>query len=232
MPTAPTNTPISPAPTNQPDLSGIKSTIDTLNSTLNEITERMDTIEDQVANPPAPTPPPAKEPTWEPKSWADVPKKSEEIAKQVVEDALKAKEEATEAERQAQEAKKKVIDQEFENQIKELEDSGKIPKVAKPDDENDAGRQARREIYGLGVHYDSPNLKKMAELRDNFTKAGYKYDPKADKLIRVGTSPTYTVEAPVSGGGKAISKEGKPEYKTIHASSMDAMLRAFNEGQI
>jgi len=220
--TAPVITP--PAP----DLSGINATIDKLNTTLNEITERIDSVEEQVTAATKPAEPPkTDEDEWKPNKWSDIPKKSEEIAEDVVERKLQEKEQAEVDAKQAEADKQKAINDEFDKQLGELETSGKIPKVVDANNEDDPGRAARRELFGLGVHYESTNLTKLAELRETLSKQGYKYDTKAGKLIRTNSAPTYSQNAPIAGVNKSGSSETKPSYKDIHLKSADQLRREY-----
>lgn len=109
--------------------------------------------------------PPSDE-TFDPKDWKDVFSKVEEVAAQ--------KYQAIEADKQAQaeaaRADEVRINAEFDRQLTQLEKDGKLTKIGDPNDDNDPGVKARKEIFNLGVTYKSVDLIKMADLRDKLRK--------------------------------------------------------------
>ena len=221
--------PTAPAPT--ADLSKIEETLSSLTDQLTSITDRLDSFEGKIETPPEPTPPTVE--GWQPKTWEDFPKlvgeKATEIANSIYDERLRLSNEMADKVRKDQEASQKGIDAELDTIVTELTKSGKLPEVKNADDVNDPGRLAQKELYGLAVHYNSHDLRAIAELKDNLHQAGYSYDVMAKKVIRSSPAP-YGKMAPVSSSQRATEGGRKPTYEDIHKSSMDSLVRRFMEG--
>ena len=143
------------------------------------------------------------------KGWNEVFEKAAEIADS------KAKENLTnylEEQKKVQDqgkAEEQRIDQYLDGQIDQLVKDNKIPAIKDANDPNDPGKVARKELFGLGVEYGSTNLAKMADLRDKLN----------------GKSPAGA-DAPIGTSTKTTTTNTKsPDYKYIHESSMDKMIR-------
>lgn len=234
----PTNTP----PADDKALTSILEGLSKLSDSVVGITERLDTFDETIEGiksaqttpqPPAPVTP---EPKWKPKTWDEFPAKAEEIAKDVVEKTLEEKEAAKikaqeDATAQAQ-ALKDQIDQDFDNQFEVLQKNGAIPEVKDVKDPNDEGKVVRKELFALGIKYNSPDLVAMAQLRDEWVKNGYTLDlnvehPDQSKWIRSNPSP-FGQHAPVGSSSKSAPSKSGPTYKEIHNLSMDEMIRRYN----
>lgn len=143
------------------------------------------------------------------KGWNEVFEKAAEIADTKARETLEnyLKDQKTQQEQtKAEEAR---IDQYLDTQVEGLVKDGKIPAIKDENDPNDPGRIARKEIYNLGVEYESTNLVKMAELRDKFN----------------GKAPAGA-DAPVGTSTKTTTNNSKgTDYKYIHETSMDKMIR-------
>lgn len=144
------------------------------------------------------------------KGWNDVFAKAAEIADTKAGEKLEkylTEQKQIQDQSKAEEAR---IDQYLDTQIDQLVKDGKIPAIKDEADPNDPGRVARKELYNLGVEYESTNLAKMADLRDKLN----------------GKSPAGA-DAPVGSSTKTTTSNNKstPDYKYIHESSMDKMIR-------
>lgn len=237
--------PINPPAADDKALTSILEGLGKLSDTVTNITERLDSFDETLEGiktasveptPPAPAPGTPAEPKWKPKSWDEFPAKAEEVAKTVVEQTLKDKEDAKikadeDAKAQA-EALKTQIDQDFDNQFEVLQKNGAIPEVKDVKDPNDPGKQVRKELFALGIKYNSPDLVAMAQLRDEWVKNGYTLDlntekPNESKWIKSNPSP-FGASAPVGSSAKSAPNKSGPTYKEIHGLSMDEMIRRYN----
>ena len=235
----PTNTP----PANDPnkDLSSIMEGLGKLSDMVTGITSRLDEVDETVEalknNPPAPaTPEPPKPEGWKPKTWDEFPAKAEEVAETVVERKLKEKEEAAIKDQEDRvkqaEALKTQIDEDFDRQFEALEKGGAIPEVKDVKDPNDPGKTVRKELFALGIKYNSPDLVAMAQLRDEWTSNGYTLDldikdPGKSKWIKSNPSP-FGANVPVGSSSRSAPSKTGPTYKEIHGLSMDEMIRRYN----
>ncbi len=227
-------------------LASILEGLGKLSDTVSTITERLDTFDEtlegikqgagQPAAPATPAPGAPAAPTWKPKTWDEFPQKAEEIAGAVVDKKLKEREDA--AVRETEEAKKQAeqlrsqIDEDFDRQFEALEKGGAIPSVADVKDPNDPGKVVRKELFALGIKYNSPDLVAMAQLRDEWVKNGYTLDlniqdPSKSKWIKSNPSP-FGAGAPVASSSRSAASKTGPTYKEIHSLSMDEMIRRYN----
>lgn len=128
-----------------------------------KLSEELNSIKETLNNRPEV---PAGDETFEPKTWDDVFSKVEQVAQNKY-DAIEAERTRQIEEGKAAEAR---INAEFDRQLGQLEKEGKLTKISDPNDDNDPGVKARKEIFNLGVTYRSTDLIKMAELRDKLRK--------------------------------------------------------------
>ena len=182
---------------------------------MNEITDLMKPQKEE----------PAEEEHFQPDTWDDVLNKQKEIAEETLEEKeTKRVQESQERERQ-QRVARETIDKEFDKQIKEAEEAGNLTPIKDPKDENDPGRQARKELFGLAIKFGTTNLSGVAEELKIMHEQGLAFDPKANKTIRVkpsgfgrmapvGSSSTTTGTAPTVG----------LSYDELHKSSLDALI--------
>ena len=237
----PIQSPAAPEPNK--DLASILEGLTKLSDSVSTITERLDDFDTQIqeigkasAEPPAPVAPVAPEPKWKPKTWDEFPAKAEEIAKTVAKQTYAE----IEAERlKAIEDKNKQvedlhsqIDQDFDKQMELLEQHKAIPVVKDVNDPNDEGKKVRKELFALGIKYNSPDLVAMSQLRDEWVSNGYTFDmdvknPNNSKWIKSNPRP-FGAGAPVGSSSSSAPSGNKPSYKDIHGLSMDEMIRRYN----
>lgn len=178
------------------------------------------------ANPPPP-PPATQEDGWTPSTWDDIPKLVDEKATALFDKKLAEREAAEQAAVKAREDKDKAINEQFDKVLTELETAGKIPKVTNESDPADPGKQARKELYGIGVRFGTPDLKAAMDIKEALAQAGQAFDPTTQKIIKVNPAP-MGANAPVgSSSNSGANNSGGPDYKTIHSLSMDQLARKF-----
>ena len=153
---------------------------------------------------------------WTPSTdggWNDVFEQTSKIAKESAANAaataVNAYKDEVAQEQKDRQAKEDKYNKEFDDQIASLEKDGRIPKIEKEGDEKDPGEIARKEIYQLGVDYDSSNLIKMADLRD-----------------KVKSVPPKGIDAPVGSSARTTEVTPSVDYnKDIRGKSMDEMVQ-------
>ena len=219
-------TPTPPVKEESTETKKIIEQITTLNETIGGLQTNIETIQadvDALATPATPEP---DKPKYQPKSWDDIPKTAEDIAQQVYDRNEKARRDA-EAKRQEEEtAADKNVQKEINVQVEALEKAGTIPPIKDANNENDPGRMARREIFGLAADLGTTNLDKVAETLSNLNKQNIHYDFKSKKYLRTsGVNPGQG--SPIgSSGASAGSSGGGPDYKMIHkAKSLSELKR-------
>lgn len=241
----PLNVPPTNPPADDPNkgLASILEGLTKLSDSVASITERLDSVDETVAGlkpaepvTPEPAPGAPVEPKWKPKSWDEFPTKAEEIADAVVERKLKEKDEAAIKANEDKEKEalllKAQIDTDFDNQFEVLEKNKVIPPVKDVNSADDEGKRVRKELFALGIKYNSPDLVAMAQLREEWVGNGYTLDlniekPEQSKWIKSNPRP-FGAGAPV-GSSSAAGKSGtQPTYKEIHGLSMDEMIRRYN----
>ena|SRR3990167_2889809 len=191
------------------------SEINTINSRLDEFKTNLD----NVSNTTTPSFTPEEEgyvpKGWTPgteKGWNDVFGQSAKIAEEIAEKKAQEKLESykTEVEEAAKskQAEDDAVNQKWDKELDQLEKENRIPKVENESDPNDPGRAARREIFNLGIEYNSPDLIKMAALRDKLRSV-----PPAGSWAPVGSSSGTTEPSKIVN------------YDEIHGKSYDDLVR-------
>ena len=216
--------------TPQVDLTPIQEQITSLIEQIAEVTGKIDDLGTTVTSLKE-TAPISETGKWVPKTWDEIPALIEERATTKATEIFNAKvEEATNARNEAikaEQVQKQQIDQEFEKTIVILEKQGKIPAVKEPNNENDEGRAARRELFGLGIKYDSPNLMAMADLREQIHKQGLAYDPNTSDFVKIN-STAYGKTVPV-GSVRTTAPAGGIDQKTLRRLSMDQIVERYGQ---
>lgn len=217
-----------PATPPAPEFGAISDLLGKLNESVSGLDERLNGFEETLAAiTTPPPPPPTKEPEWKPQTWDEFPLKAKEVARQTFAELEAEKQTKQEQTLEQQKELQTQIDKDFDEQLSKLEKEGTIPPVANVADPNDKGKQARKELFALGIKYGTADLVAMANLRNDYTTAGYSFDPKEGKLIRSNPRP-FGADAPVGSSARNVASGNKPTYKEIHGLSMDEMIRRFN----
>ena len=198
----------------------LQSTINSLNekieSTLTDFDTKFDSITERLENIPKPDDFKIKSPEeegyvpkgWEPKDYNDFFKISEQLAEKKAQEKLDAYEEKSRKAQEEQRAMDEASNKVFDRQIADLEKSKRLPKVEDPNNLEDPGVVARKELFNLGLEYRSADLVAMANLRDKI------------KSIKPSGS-----EAPVGSSNRTTNTSTKrPDYGELHNKSIDELL--------
>ncbi|HEC64651.1 hypothetical protein LCGC14_0615460 [marine sediment metagenome] len=194
----------------------IDTSMSDVNTRLDEVQTKFDDFKPTETQPLAPQTDSYVPKGWAPSTdggWNDVyaqfDKQSKETAATAASTAVNAyKDEVVQTQKEAQVQEDK-INKSFDDQINTLEKEGRIPKIEKAGDEKDLGEIARKEIYQLGVDYDSSNLIKMADLRD-----------------KVKAVPPKGIDAPVGSSIGTTEVTPTIDYvKDIKNKDMDTMIQ-------
>lgn len=204
-------------------LNQLKGSLDTITGRLDEFETRLEGSQEEEEEEET------EEESFRPKTWDEIPQKAEEIAEEVVERRLQETKEEQEAAQEAEKQQAKEIDTYIDGQVAALEKDNIIPKVENPDNEDDPGRSARRELFGFAAHIGTMDLTKAAETLSILHKTGYTYDPRANNMkgeyLRSGTTPSG-INSPVGSSSRSSGNfSGKPSYNEISGLSMDALIR-------
>jgi hypothetical protein len=237
-----TEPPVVPAPSSTTPPAGeeqkaLSETLTKLTEAVTGFDERIAGIESQIqtiVEPPAPpAPPPPPEGAWVPKKWEEFITKAEEVAESVYQ---KKEEERLKIEQNRETESETIrtqIDDDFEKQIGTAVSQNLIPAVKDAANKEDAGVIARKELFALGIKYNTPDLMAMANLRRDQISAGYsvlmdKEHPENTKFIKSNPEP-FGKYAPVGSSSTSNIGPGKPAYKDIHNLSMSEIVRRFNQ---
>ncbi len=145
--------------------------------------------------------------------WNDVFNETSKIAKETAATAaataVNAYKDEVATQQQERQTEEDKINKGFDDQLIELEKADRIPKVENPDDDKDKGVVARKELFQLGVDFESPNLVKMANLRD-----------------KIKAVPPKGAEAPVGSSARTTEVTPSIDYnKDIKGKSLDEMVQ-------
>ncbi len=204
----------------QSSLDSFSQKIDT---TLGDVNTRLDDFQTKFDDFKAPEPTSLAPQTesYVPKGWApsteggwnDVFSETSKIAKESAANAaataVNAYKDEVAQETNNRQAEEDKINKNFDDQLVELEKAGRIPKVENPDDDKDKGVVARKELFQYGVDFESPNLVKMANLRDT-----------------IKAVPPKGESAPVGSSARTTEVTPNLDYvKDIKNNDMDTMVQ-------
>jgi hypothetical protein len=159
-----------------------------------------------------------------------LPQDPDEMAKFVQENAKKGAEdfynEKQQAEKAAEEAEIKRTQEGagafrnlWANQFNQLAEAGKVPKIVNPQDQNDPGVVAKRQL-----------LTRMKVILDENAAAGVEYVPTLKEIFYehpdvFETATTTGANVPVSGGGRVMAQSGALPYDQLHKASEEDLVR-------
>ena len=183
----------------------IESFGDKFDTTISDINSRLDEFKTNLDNTsnPQPTSFTPEEEGYVPKGWTPTTEKgwndvfgqsakiAEEIAEKKAQEKLEAYKTEVEEAAKAKQAEDNAVNQKWDQELAKLEKENRIPKIVDETDPNDPGRAARRELFNLGLEYNSPDLFKMANLREKL-----KSIPPAGNWAPVGSRPASPLMPP------------------------------------
>lgn len=206
--------------------------VNQLNESLTGINERIETLQEKIEEQTyvEPEPEPQPQPQWQPKTWDEFPEMAKKAAREVYEETTRQLQQEQEEYTKAEQEELKRIDKEFDQILSNLEQKNIIPRVTNPNDPNDPGRVARKEIFAMGVNMNSTNLEEVAKTRNILSKEGYSFNSESGEMEKTDKRPTpYGKTAPVGSSGGGNSGGSGISYKDIHNLSMDELVRRYEE---
>jgi multidrug efflux pump subunit AcrA (membrane-fusion protein) len=168
-----------------------------------------------------------EQPGWTPKTWEEVQQMADaraaEQAKKIIED--RDQKAQTEAQRTANDEAQ--MEAEIDRSLQALEQSGYLPAVYNPNDYNDPGVAARRELLGAASHMGTPELDKVADTLTQLHRQNMLFDPQTKSYISAeGTlAPLPGKFAPVGNSSTSSpSRFNAPSSRELRNSSMDDLI--------
>ena len=174
---------------------------------------------------------PELEPTlggWtEPKNWQEVETRAEETAQKIVQDTLAERDNQVKAEAEAKAQSEQEVDQYLDAQVEELVKTKRLPTITNDNDPNDPGKLAQRELYGYALSLGTADLKSAYNSLEVLHSANKQFD--FVKMELVDKSPNLLgKDSPVGSSNNGNTQTGaRPDYKTIHNLSLDALADRF-----
>lgn len=207
------------------DVEALKESVNTIGESLTALNEKLSGIEEKMTST-VDEPEPEKEPEdWKPVTWKDVDDRIEEKSETKAQAIIEEKEKQAQEDRENKEKALKVIDDDFDKQISDLEKEGLLVAVKDEDDANDPGRAQRREMFGYAATLGTLNLDKVAKALQREHERGYAFDVKSGDFIATKTGNPGKFAPVGSSSNRASSNEKAPiDYKTIHNMSVDQLI--------
>lgn len=185
--------------------------------------------ESQTIAPVEPVVPPIDDTTWTPTSWEDVASRIDQTAAEKAQAILDAKEAERKAIDEQQRVAAQEIDTYLDNQVTELTKSNSLPAIMNENDPNDPGRLAQRELYGFALSLGTADLKSSYATLDALHKAGKEFDFVKMELVDKSHAQDGANSPVGSSGGGVSNNSVRPDYKTLHNTSLDALAHRFTE---
>ena len=172
-------------------------------------------------------PEPQDDSTWNPTSWEDVETRAEEKAQKIVQDTLAERDNQLKAEAEAKAQSEQEVDQYLDAQVDELVKTKRLPAITQENDPNDPGKLAQRELYGYALSLGTADLKSAYNSLEVLHSANKQFD--FVKMELVDKNPNLLgKDSPVGSSNNGNTQQGtRPDYKTIHNLSLDALVDRF-----
>lgn len=117
------------------------------------------------------------------------------------------------------------LDKQFDEMADEAVKQGLIPAITDADDADDAGKIARRELFGYAAKIKSTDLVAVAGVLKQFHDNGQHYDIASQTIIT--PQPVHQGRfAPVaSSSARTTNSAQKIDYKQLHNTSLDQLAK-------
>lgn len=173
-----------------------------------EVIDAAKTIQQQQAQP-APGTVPAgqgqpQQSDWNPQNWADVDARIEARAQELFRNGLTEIQSQQQAQAEAEQQALAQADAAIDQSLNQLRQTGYLPPVANPNDRDDAGKIAERELIAYTIAQGTDNLLATAPVLHALHQSGYYYDAGQNKLVRKG-SQTAAAQAPIAGATPSVT---------------------------
>lgn len=161
---------------------------------------------------------------WIPKTWDEIPKLVESKAQEIAQKTLEARDKQADAEAQRRAAEEQALEADIDKSLQLLEQSGYLPQVGNPNDYNDPGVAARRELLGAASHMGTPELDKVADTLTQLHRQNLLFDPQTKSYVSAEgrLAPLPGKFAPV--GNSSLSSPSQfngPSARELRNMSMD-----------
>jgi hypothetical protein len=169
----------------------------------------------------------ADTPGWQPKTWEEVQQMADARAAEISKRTLDERDRVAETERQRVTNDEQQMEQEIDRSLQALEQGGYLPQVYNPNDYNDPGVTARRELLGAASHMGTPELDKVADTLTQMHRNNMVFDTQTKTYISAdGTlAPLPGKNSPVGNSSTSSpSRFNAPSTHELKNSTMDDLI--------
>jgi multidrug efflux pump subunit AcrA (membrane-fusion protein) len=168
-----------------------------------------------------------QQPDYVPKTWEQVRQDAANDAYQRMDTERKQREQQQTAEAQRQVNEEAQMEAEIDRALQALEQNGYLPPVYNPNDFNDPGVAARRELLGAASHMGTPELDKVADTLTQMHRSNMLFDTQTKTYISAEGSlaPLPGKNAPVGNSSTSSpSRFNGPTTRELRNASMDDLI--------
>lgn len=172
----------------------------------------------------------ANQPGWKPTSWDDIPKLVDERAQEIARKTLESREQEAQRRQETRDREEAELEAQLDRSLDQLEQVGYLPKINNPNDYNDPGVAARRELMSAAETMGTMELDKVADNLSQMHRNNIVFDPRTKTYVSAeGTlAPLPGKYAPV-GNSSVTSPSSSftpPTVRELRNSSMDDLIAA------
>lgn len=161
---------------------------------------------------------------WTPKTWDEIPQLVDKRATEIAQKTLEERDRQAQAEAQRQSTEEAVLEADIDKSLQLLEQGGYLPAVSNPNDYNDPGVSARRELLGAAAYMGTPELDKVAKDLTVHHQNNMIFDPQTKSYVSAEGSlaPLPGKFAPVGNSSvNSPSAFNGPTTRELRNMSMD-----------
>lgn len=156
-----------------------------------------------------------------PKDYNEVAEWGATVAEHKIKTQQEEAQKQQEEQQEAQKTRKEQLNSYWDEQLTEIRQSGKLPKVADPKDDNDPGKQAEADLFMQLTKYNQERVAQGKPQELNLKAfVAFNYKPKRQQPAGA--------DLPIGGAGYTQSpaqEEGEFDYKDIHGKSIEDVVR-------
>lgn len=167
------------------------------------------------------------QPAWTPKSWDEIPQMIQTEAERIAKKTLDDRDAQARAIQDRENREEQELEAQIDRQIAALEQNGYIPRTVNPNDYNDPGVAAKRELLTYASYIGSPELSQVATQLAREHSRNQVWDSQTSSFKEHnGLTPLPGKNAPVGMGGvNALGQPMGPSYAQIHnARDLDSLV--------
>lgn len=168
-----------------------------------------------------------QQPGWQPKTWEEVQQMADQRAAEISKRTLEERDNRAKQEADRRASDERNLEAEIDRSLAALEQSGYLPPVGNPNDSNDPGVAARRELMGAASHMGTPELDKVADTLTTMHRNNMLFDTQTKSYISAENSmaPLPGKYAPVGNSSTSSpSRFAGPTTRDLRNSSMDDLI--------